>query len=1403
MKKKIKKFLKKSVAMLMALAAIASVFPAVSPLAASEKATISFEKCYDSAGNVICYQQTYYHGGLECGKAGDARTRIYADGEPAYCIQPGVSLHSGNTLQANASDTWNALSAGQRNAIKLALLYGAQGSLSELSGTEDEKVLATQLIVWELATGCRSASAPYSLYDSKFYNGLCADGANSGVSTAYFQIAGRMASHDTIPSFASGYMFSEAKELKWDGGKYVLELNDWNGVLSQFYFTSSNSNVKVSVSGNTLTITSATAIQGDVRLSATKRVPTVSSSAYLVAYGDSTLQDVVTGVQNADAVNAYLNVKVPYGHIRIVKTSEDGIVEGLRFHISGNGVDRTVVTGKDGTMKVENLNPGIYTVTELTEERYETQKVKSVAVTGGETTEVDFSNILKRGSLKVTKTSEDGLVEGVRFHLYGTSLSGAAVDAYAVTDKSGVATFSNILISGTKPYTIEEVDTAVRYVVPAKQAAVVKWNEVTNATVANILKKFRVTLAKTDKETGNPQGDGTLAGAVYGIYDGEKLIDTYTTDKNGQFTTKYYTCGDSWSIREITPSEGYLLDGTVYHVGAQAKDYTVELNTVSKGVTEQAIKGRISIIKHSDDGSTQIETPEAGAEFQIYLKSSGSFSRAKESERDTLVCDEYGYAETKDLPYGVYTVHQTKGWDGRERMKDFDVYIAKDGQVYRYLINNAFFKSYIKVVKKDAETGKTIPLAGAGFQIYDGNGELVTMKYTYPEVTVLDTFYTGAEGYLITPEVLPYGDYELVEVQAPYGYVLDSTPIPFTVSQDNSSEEDGVTVVAVEMKDMAQKARITVNKTGEEFAGVQVSGEGIQDKSGDPAEGKNIYTPVYGVAGKEGAVYEIIAAEDIVTPDGTVRVEAGDVADTVTTGEDGSAVSKELYLGRYEVVEKTAPEGLVLNAAAFEAELVYAGQEVKVTDTDTAFYNERQRVLIDLKKILEQDETFGLGNHGEIQNVAFGLYAAEDITAADGSVIPADGLFEILFCNYEGRLAFTSDLPFGKYYVKEVCTDQHYVLSDEKYPVEFSYQGQDTALVDIHVNDGDPIENELLRGKISGIKVDTEDEPLEGAVIGLFAVGTEEFTEDEALLVSVSGKDGAFAFEDVPYGDYIVREIAPPAGYVLNEALHYVSVTFDGEIIEVRLINKLIIGSVRLTKVDAEFPADKLTGAVFELYEDTDGNGEFHEESDALIGEIPEVSEGIYRQDGLLYGGYFVKEKTAPEGFVLDENVYFFFVSEDGRIVDVENEAGVGFINQPATGELEITKKDISDGSLLADAGFRIRDEDGNIVATGRTDENGTVSFTLRYGKYTYQEYDAPEGYLIDEQEYPFEIKEDGQIVKAIMTNAREPEEPVIPPKTGDDRNTGMWTAISVVTAAGGAVFGFLAGRCRKKKEEE
>ena len=578
------------------------------------------------------------------------------------------------------------------------------------------------------------------------------------------------------------------------------------------------------------------------------------------------------------------------------------------------------------------------------------------------------------------------------------------------------------------------------------------------------------------------------------------------------------------------------------------------------GVTEDILKGKISIIKHTDDGSTKIETPEKCAEFQVYLKSSGSYAKATESERDNLICDEYGFAETKDLPYGTYTVHQTKGWNGTEFIADFDVFVNEDGKTYKYLINNSSLESYVKIVKVDSETGKQIPYAGAGFQIYNPDGKLVTMKYTYPTVTEIDTFYTNSDGYLITPETLPYGKgYSVVEVQAPYGYILDSTPVYFDITAEKISEENGVTIVKAEKKNTPQKGTITVEKTGEIFSNVTAIGGGYTDENGNDIALTTIYQPEYSVSGLSGAVFETYADEDITTPDGTVRYKKDTFVDTITTDKKGTATSKQLYLGKYRVVEKTAPNGFVLNRTVNHIALTYAGQNEKVTNTSTSFTNDRQKVVIDLTKILEQDEKFSIGNNDEILNVSFGLYADEDLKAANGTVIPKNGLLEIITCDEKGKAQFTTDIPIGSYYVKEISTDNHYILSDKKYPVVFEYAGQDTATVHISVNDGEPIENEIIYGTIQGLKIDRETgENITGALFGLFSITETKFTEETAILTSKSNEEGIFTFENVPYGEYIVSELKPAEGYLPNEENYTVTISENKEIIEITVENDKI-----------------------------------------------------------------------------------------------------------------------------------------------------------------------------------------------------------------------------------------------------
>ena len=1339
---------------------------------------------YDSGGNVSLHSK----------KAGGARSKLMikdsSGARQVLCIESGVDYNANGTYTSESGKNnsyFQNLPAAVQYGLMLTSVYGWHpGKTAPVSGTnEDDFAIATQVILWEYQQQLRTsptslAANSYGIPADTYYKGIQGRPAEK----CYDWLLSQMQSHATVPSFASHRSGSaEVYTLKYNqaADNYSLTLTDTNNTLADIKFSASG--ITVSRSGNQYTFTSKKMLESAVSITAQKNIPNIDGNILIWGYPGK--QTMMSGAE--DPVVFYLKVKTEttgIGHI--VKHSEDNKVDGVKFNIAGNGVNQTVTTKKDGTVDIE-LMPGVYTVTELAEEKYEPQSVQRVTIVSGHTSTVTFSNVLKRGGLKVIKSSEDNFVEGVAFHLYGTSLSGIAVDEYAITDANGVATFEGVLISGTEPYTVEEVDTADRYVIPENQNAPIKWNEVTSRNFTNTLKKFTVTVTKSDAETGNKQGDASLAGAKYGIFKGNQLIDEYYTDENGQFVSKGYVCGDDWTVKELAPSKGYLLDPTVYPIGAETKHYTVEHNQTANDVNEWVVKGNIAIIKHCDDGETKIETPESGAEFEVFLKAAGSYDNAKPAERDYLTCDENGFAQTKEMPYGIYTVHQIAGWEGCEFIKDFDVFIAKDGQTYRHLINNAPFESYIKVVKVDAESGKTIPYAGAGFQIYDPTGNLITMTYTYPSPTVIDTFYTDANGCFVTPEKLDYGKgYSIVEVQAPYGYVLDGTPVYFDVTEDNSTEESGVTVIKVNKPNTAQKGTITVEKTGEVFSGVNVSGS---------EDTEVIYQPVYETAGLEGAVYEIRAAEDVYTPDGTLRYTKGTVVDTVITDGDGFAKSRELYLGKYEVREITAPYGMVLNGEIHIAELVYAGQNISVTETAASFFNERQRVEIGLVKVLEKNEIFNIGTNGEMKNISFGLFAAEEIVSASGTSIPADGLIEIITLNEDGTAKIKTDLPIGNYYAKELAADEHYILSDTKYPVNFEYAGQDTATVKIDANNGKTIENDLIYGSVSGKKVDEDGNALGGALIGIFRTSDGEFTKEKALMTTVSAEDGSFSFENIPFGTWYIREIEQPTGFVLNDMVYPVTVEQNRQVVGVEIVNKHIRGNIILTKVDADYPENKLTGATFEVYKDNNGDGKL-DDGDTLVGTLTESEMGVYEMKDLLYGHYLVKETKAPDGFLPDTGVYPVFVDTDGATYAIENKAGVGFVNATMKGSLKIIKTS-SDGKVEGFS-FRVTGANG-YDEIFKTDENGEIFIEgLRIGEYTVSEVaDSLSAAYNRPADKTATVMTDSTTIiemhNVLMDN----------PKTGDSSKLGLWFALLGLSVAGIGVTAYTAIKNRKKEDAE
>ena len=1017
-----------------------------------------------------------------------------------YCLEAGAHVSSGDSYtEDSAKEYLNNVKNDTLNSDEIGIvlgevfLYAFTGELTSVEAYY--KYTATQLLVWEALVGQRDIN--FNRVDNgytsveKLLDNFQSDYAAQIVSGYYYEYEADIKEHSKSISFAKSTTSSAKKNAVQANSDGTYTFTDKNNVLSDFDAAVTDGSV-ISKSGNALKIKADSGKTAVVTLTQNNVKESGELTGFLTLTSDSkqTLAEL-----KADPRKYYAAVKgVENGTLEIIKTSEDGIVADIEFIVLGNGKTYKVKTDRNGKINIPDLAAGEYTVTEVVPARYEKQQTKKVTVSAGKTASVSFSNTLKTGAIKINKQSEDGENGGRTF-----TISGGGKTYTVTTNGEGTAVLSDIPVYDKDnkkiAYTISEKNVPVKYVVPADQTATLTADSTASKTFKNALKKFTAEVIKKDSENGDLQGNASLAGAVYGLYRDGELINTYTTDEKGYFKTREYVCGN-YTIQEISPSEGYRLDPTVYSIGAEAENYTIESNLISVNVTEDVIKGKISIIKHSDDGTTQIETPEAGAEFEVYLKSSGSYESAKDSERDYLVCDENGFAATKTLPYGTYTVHQTKGWENTEWIEDFDVIISENEKEYFYLINDAVLTSYVRIVKKDAETGNLIPVSGIGFKVWDcKNSRYVEQKINYPSEMILDVFYTDESGTLTLPNELVYGDYKLHEVQTAEGYFLGSEAVPFTV---DGKEE----VITVEKFNKAQKGKISVQKTGDIFAGVNIASSAYADENGNVIESPVTYTPVFSESGLANAVFQIIASEDIITADGTVRANAGDIVAEIATDENGYAETDPLYLGKYEIKEIQAPDGYVLNGESQFIELTYAGQEVEIRDTvNISFVNEYQRAEISLEKIMENDESFNIYGKDFYTNVRFGLFAAEDLTAADGTVIPADGLISEISLDENMTAKFDVQLPFGKYYVQEIGTDEHYVLNGEKYLVTFEYQGQDIQTVSI---DCGTFENRLKRGKIEGIKTNESGGPLENALFGLFAMDCTEFTEENALMTAKS-----------------------------------------------------------------------------------------------------------------------------------------------------------------------------------------------------------------------------------------------------------------------------------------------------------
>ena len=574
-----------------------------------------------------------------------------------------------------------------------------------------------------------------------------------------------------------------------------------------------------------------------------------------------------------------------------------------------------------------------------------------------------------------------------------------------------------------------------------------------------------IEVEKQDVETGNKtQGDATFNGATFAIKDTSgNVLETITTN-GSKAKSKKYPVGTTLHVCEVTSPEGYLKNESCNSVTLKDSGDSTP-STFGTTIKDQVIKGRIEIAKSIDKDKyglfqSNIQKPGKGFKFDIILKSTGKVV-------STLETDEDGRAISDYLPYGTYVVKEQAS-TGYDTLKPFEVKIDKDQKTYFYNIYNDTIKAELTIYKTDSETGKRIPAAGVEFKIKDADGNYVTQEVTYPKKYTTDVFKTDEDGSVHLPAPLKYGEYKLVEIKAPHGYVLKDTEIPINV--DGSSTE-----IFMNFDNKTQKGQVYVEKSGEMLSGVEES----------ETDYGTLYTPVYKEKYLSGVTYEITAREDIVTPEGTVWFHKGDVVDTFTTG-DGVTTSSLLQLGKYSIKETTTHTGYVLDENSYNFDIEYAGQMIDVVEIKQSYVNERQKLDLQITKTFEDEDKKAY------KDVVFGVYSKKDITVDDKVIIPADGLVGTLTIDKDGKNVEHLDLPTGDYYVKELETNVGFKLDEEKHDFTFNYD-EDTTKSTVIV----PMElhNEKRRIELDVNKVDKDhhDHFLNGAIFEVYDKTAKSF----------------------------------------------------------------------------------------------------------------------------------------------------------------------------------------------------------------------------------------------------------------------------------------------------------------------
>ena len=1101
------------------------------------------------------------------------------NGKVAYCVEHGIALGLGD----NGGYTSRELTKEQLNKLTLIDYWGRYKNIANIKGCSavnynwgtievSAEYLAEfycQLLIWETINSFGGDFVGASSVSIQSSVGGMANIASQSTYNAFKKaVLAKVDEFYTTPSIAGQTVTLKLGETK--------TLTDTTGALAAYKDTpaANTSGVTVIKSGSTVTLkaTGTPNESGVIRFGYNVDLNYYRDEPGYY-YEHAVSQDVTTcGFASRDPAYITINVKVELdGSMKIVKTSEDGKVSGVRFRVTGNGVDTTVQTGTDGTIIVPNLKAGSYTVTEL--------------------------------------------------------------------------------------------DVPDQYVQPKSQTVTVKANETATVSFTNVLKKWKATITKVDAETGAAQGGASLAGAVYGVYHGSDLIDQYTTNASGQFTTKEYVCGDNLYIQEISPSSGYLLDTTKYPVGAEPDKYTLEHNQIPIGVKEQAIKGKIQIHKQYET-LEGMPKDEAAAEFQVYLKSAGSYDKAKASERDTIITSASGYAVTKNMPYGTYIVHQTKGGAGREFVDDFEVMISANNQTYSYELLNELKNGQLKIIKTSD----------------DGKVEGIQFRVTRLADNYSKVYTTDASGLILT-ETLPI--FEDNEGKTKYQY---------RVEELDTKETFGYALPDPQIVELSEGeiASVCFHNVPIEI-GTKATVEG--EKEVDPLDKVTLtdtvsYTGL--VPGKEyratGVLMDKETGEKLLVDGKEITAETVFVPETKNGSVDVTFIFDATGLHGKEIVvfEDLYRENVLL---ATHADINDEGQTIKVKNpeigTTASFEGEKEIDPLDKVTLTDtvsyKDLTPGKEYRvtGVLMDKSNGkelLINGEKVTAeATFVATEASGSVDVTFIFDATGLHGKGIVVFEDLYRENVLLATHADINDEGQTVKIKNPEIGTkATADS--------KKEITADKITITDVVSYKDLTPGKEYKLTGVLMNKATNDKLL---IDGKEITAEATFTPKATtgevemtftFDARELTAETEVVVFETLYRDELEFaaHADISDADQTVKILPlhGSISTIKVDAGDSQHRLSGAVFGIYRDVNGDGRYTEGIDTFVGNMREKETGVYELDGLLYGKFLIHEKQAPSGYSQDKNYYSFEITRDGEKVQFEVKPGMNFPNSafPKTG---------------------------------------------------------------------------------------------------------------------------------------